>query len=334
MRTVADVGYVDLVIPRATPNFQDLIKPVQTQVLMRDGNPLAVIGTNGQVVSVGAGNWAAGPNGLGPMFVGSGVYQYFKLTDIGVGVIPLPGVVGVGSGGVVSVGAGNVVSVGAGNVVSVGAGNVVSVGAGNVVSVGSGNIEIFDRLGRVVGVGSGNIAQGEIGKVVSVGAGNVVSVGAGNVVSVGAGNLSACNEATLAPFLTVKLLDSAAAARLAQIKDNVEFAAGQYTENLQFAGFGGAKLGAASSKRRSARPVTVWKAKTKITRFGEKKLVLKPTRKGLKLLRRIAKTNARLRKRHRRPVKLRMTIHSKFKPRHGKTVKVTKRGTTKPLRRR
>jgi hypothetical protein len=308
------------------------------QNLIRDGKPLAVASSDGRVVSVGAGNFAAGPSGLGRMFVGSGRLQYFKLTTLVFGIkVPFPQVVSVGSGGVVSVGAGNVVSVGAGNVVSVGAGNVVSVGAGNVVSVGSGGLEFFDAAGRVVGVGAGNIAAGPLANVVSVGAGNVVSVGSGGVVAVGAGNLTPWNGAALDPFLTTSLLTSAKAGELASIQKSIQsIAAGNASTlvSLGSAGRGIPGISAAAAKRRRSRSTVVWKARTKITRFGQKQVVLKPTRKGLKLLRKIVRTNVRLRKRHRRPLKLQVSVKGTFKPRHGKKVTVQRRATTKSRRRR
>jgi hypothetical protein len=152
-------------------------------------------------------------------------------------------------------------------------------------------------------------------------------------VAVGAGNLSTWNGAQLQTFLTARLLEGANAERLIQIRDQVEsFAAGQLVESVQARIGQLQSFGAASAQRRS-RSVTLWKARTKITRFGQKKLVLKPTRRGLKLLRRIAKTNVRLRKRHRRPVRLRMTVRNTFKPRHGKKVTVAKRVRTRSRRR-
>jgi hypothetical protein len=235
--------------------------------------------------------------------------------------------------------------VGAGNVVAVGAGGVVSVGAGNVVSVGSGGIAFFDRLGNVVSVGAGNVTSGPPGNVVSVGAGNVVSVGAGNVVAVGAGNLTALNGAQLQPYLVSKVLESAAAGQLAAaaagqragIKDSMKaIASGVFREDVRFTPpfrVGSGPTGAGIARSRRARPVVVWRVRRKFTRFGETKLFLKPTRAGLKLLRRIVKVNAGLRKRHRSALRVRLSVRATFKPRHGKTVKVTKRATTKSRRR-
>jgi hypothetical protein len=275
-----------------------------------------------EAVVVNEGDTVVGEHQVWPVVsVGAGNLTY---TSLSFGSFGIPfftdHVVAVGAGGVVAVGAGNVVAVPAANLVGVGAGGLVGGGAGNVVSVGAGNFNLFDRGGNVVAVGAGNVTRGLQGQVVAVGAGNVVAVGAGNVVAVGAGNLAATvkllsDQAALGPILTAGNLraagpgiSQAAAAKRPRLDVTTTKAppsAGVMTESVS------ARLG--HGKR-----VVLFKGRKRFTRPGVQELKLKLTRKGRKLLLRLAK---RGRKPH-----IRAIVRTDFKPRHGKKVTVT-RGT-------
>jgi hypothetical protein len=282
------------------------------------GNPLVTIsGDNGgEIIAAGAGN-----------IINAGAHN----------------IIASGAGNIINAGAHNIIAAGAGNIslpdinriIAAGSGNIIAAGSGNVarvlndkgetvaiIAAGAGNLKIIaagagnilaDASGHIIAAGAGNIIAAGAGNIIAAGAGNIIAAGAGNIIAAGAGNLLPDNGFKFGPLDTTMVIDGNP---------------GVGSLGLSASGGGSLATDVATAARR--RGVTVGSGSVVFTRPGKAPMTVVLSSRGKRLIAGLAKRNAVLARRHKRLLKIRISLTYTFTPVHGHAVTAKRTFTITP----